>query len=64
MPTLLEQHHLGDWRDVPQEDACENEYSVRYGFRVLFSYRVAEDKLWIITERDRSVTTLLLPSEY
>jgi hypothetical protein len=49
---------------VPPEDARENEVSVRYGFRVLSSYRVAGERLWIITEANRSATTLLLPSEY
>ena len=63
LPKLLERHQSGDWGDVPPEDARENEFSVRYGFRVLSSYRVAEDKLWIITECDRSTTTLLLPSD-
>ena len=64
LPNLLERHQSGDWGDVPPEDARENEFSVRYGFRVLSSYQVAGEKLWVITERDRSATTLLLPSEY
>jgi hypothetical protein len=64
LPTLLERHQSGDWGDVPKEDARENEISVRYGFRVLSSYRVAGERLWIITEANRSATTLLLPSEY
>jgi hypothetical protein len=49
---------------VPEEDARENEVAVRYGFRVLSSCRLAGERLWVITEADRSVTTLLLPSEY
>ncbi len=64
LPALLERHQSGDWGEVPEEDARENEVSVRHGFRVLSSYRVAGERLWIITERDRSATTLLLPSEY
>ena len=64
LPTLLERHQSGDWGDVPEEDARENEFSVRHGFRVLSSYRVAGERLWVMTEADRSVTTLLLPSEY
>ena len=64
LPALLERHRSGDWGEVPEEDAQENEFSVRYGFRILSSYRVAGERLWIITERDRSATTLLLPSEY
>ncbi len=64
LPTLLERHRSGDWGNVPAEDARENEFSVRHGFRIVSSYRVAGERLWVITERDRSATTLLLPSEY
>jgi hypothetical protein len=64
LPALLERHQSGDWGDVPKEDARENEFSVRHGFRIISSYRVAGEKLWVISERDRSATTLLLPSEY
>ncbi len=64
LPALLERHRSGDWGDVPPEDARENEFSVRHGFRIVSSYRVAGERLWVITERDRSTTTLLLPSEY
>jgi len=64
LPMLLERHQLGDWGDVLPEDARENEFSVRHGFRIVSSYRVAGERLWVITERDRSATTLLLPSEY
>jgi hypothetical protein len=64
LPALLERHRSGDWGDVPPEDAQENEFSVRYGFRIVSSYRVAGERLWIITEADRSATTLLLPPEY
>ena len=47
------------------EDRKENDYSLEHGFRLLSAYRThAGDKLWIITESDRSVTTLLLPEEY
>ncbi len=64
LPKLLERHRSGDWGDVPEEDTRENEFSVRHGFRIISAYRVVGSKLWVITERDRSVTTLLLPSEY
>ena len=49
---------------MPPEDARENEFSARYGFRIVSSYWVAEERLWVITESDRSATALLLPSEY
>ena len=64
LPALLERHRSGDWGDVSPEDARKNEVSVRYGFRVISSYRVAGERLWIITEADRSATTFLLPEEY
>ena len=63
--TLLCRHQSGDWGDVPPEDWKENEVSVENGFRILSSYLVGADtRLWIITEADRSATTLLLPEEY
>lgn len=62
--TLLARHASGDWGDVPPEDACENRVSIARGFRVLSSYPVDGERIWIITEADRSSTTLLLPSEY
>jgi len=50
---------------VDQSDVAENEYSMVHGFRLLSSYQTdAGEKLWIITEADRSATTLLLPEEY
>jgi hypothetical protein len=64
LPALLERHRSGDWGYVPPEDARENEFSVRYGFRVLSSYRVGGESLWVITEADRSATTFLLPEDY
>ena len=58
-------HFRGDWGDLCQEDKTENELSLKYGFRIFSSYQVSEtEKLWIISEADRSVTTLLLPAEY
>jgi hypothetical protein len=58
-------HLRGDWGDLCEEDKTENELSLKYGFRLMSSYEVTNtEKLWIITEADRSVTTLLLPMEY
>ena len=62
---LLKRHQCGDWGDVPPEDAAENDFSVANGLRILSSYRVSPtERIWIITEADRSATTLLLPQEY
>jgi hypothetical protein len=53
------------WGELEPTDVAENEYSVVHGFRLLSSYQTdAGEKLWIITEADRSATTLLLPEEY
>ena len=63
--ALLSRHQRGDWGDVPPEDRKENDSSVKNGFRILSSYGIGEGtRIWIITEADRSVTTLLLPEEY
>jgi hypothetical protein len=62
---FLSRHLRGDWGDLCQEDKAENELSLKHGFRLMSSYPVSEtEKLWVITEADRSVTTLLLPEEY
>ncbi len=62
---FVSRHLRGDWGDLCQEDKTENELSLKYGFRLLSSYQVTETgKIRIITEADRSATTLLLPAEY
>ena len=62
---FLSRHINGDWGDVDKEDATENELSVKEGFRILSAYKTRKGvKLWVITEADRSATTILLPSEY
>ena len=63
---LLRRHVSGDWGDVPAEDAAENDLSVREGFRILSSYTLpgTDARIWLMTERDRTVTTLLVPEEY
>ena len=62
---LIARHQSGDWGEVPPEDAATNEHSLEFGLRLLSAYILSnEEKVWIITEADRSVTTILLPSEY
>jgi D-serine deaminase-like pyridoxal phosphate-dependent protein len=62
---FLLRHLKGDWGELCQEDKTENELSLKHGFRLLSSYPITDtDNLWIITEADRSMTTLLLPVEY
>ena len=63
--TYIYRHHRGDWGDVPQGDAWSNDEDLANGQRLLSQYRLSDDtRIWIITEWDRSVTTVLLPSEY
>lgn len=63
--TAISRHVRGDWGEVCAEDHAENERSLVEGFRLLSVYRGAnQTKFWIITEHDRSVTTVLLPSDY
>ncbi len=60
----LRRHAWGDWGMVPPEDAEANRWAVVNGARILSSYLIANERVWIITEADRSVTTLLFPEEY
>ena len=62
---FLRRHISCDWGEVSEDDAQENELSLREGFRLLSTYRTVKgQKIWIITEADRSATTILLPSDY
>ena len=62
---LLERHAAGDWGDLPPEDARENEYALERGLRVLSSYPLpGGERVWIITEADRSSTSIITPDEY
>ncbi len=61
----LTRHLHGDWGDIGPEDARANDAALRDGDRLLSAYQVAPElRLWIITECDRSATTLLLPEDY
>jgi len=64
--AYLHRHLAGDWGDLSESDKRQNDAAVRSGQdRILSCYQVTPDQqLWIITEEDRSVTTLLLPDEY
>lgn len=61
---LLIRHRSGDWGDVCADDARANREALKTGARILSSYHTAAGRLWIITEADRSATTILLSSEY
>jgi len=63
--SLLHRHVQGDWGKLDEHDTQANEHAVVTGLRILSSYPVGKSKnVWIITEADRSSTTILLPSEY
>jgi hypothetical protein len=63
--ALLTRHLAGDWGELDEHDRHENEVSLAHGYRLLSAYNLLNGtRLWIITEADRSATTLLLPSEY
>jgi hypothetical protein len=66
MPNqFLSRHEKGDYGDICEDDRKENQLSLKEGFRILSSYKTTQgEKLWIITEADRSSTTCLLPSDY
>ena len=62
---FLQRHINHDWGNVDSEDRIENDYSVTRGLRILSAYTLKDEtRIWVITEADRSVTTILLPSEY
>ena len=62
---FLRRHTSGDWGEISEDDTKENELSLQKGFRLLSAYRTIKgQQLWIITEADRTSTTILLPSEY
>lgn len=62
--TLLNKHVSGDWSEMDAEDIESNRAAVAHGGRIFSAYMIGDKKIWIITEADRSVTTLLLPEEY
>ena len=63
--SALRRHAEGDWGKVSPEDARANEQALRGGLRLLSSYEShSGETFWIITEADRSATTILLPADY
>ena len=60
----LARHATGDWGELCAFDRRQNEIALREGYRVFSSYEVPAGRVWVITEADRSITTILLPEEY
>ena len=61
---LIGRHVAGDWGELDAEDRAANEAALVHGTRLLSAYTVDQARVWIITEADRSATTILLPEEY
>ncbi len=61
---FLARHASGDWGELCEFDRRQNQIALREGLRVFSSYDTPAGEVWIITEADRSVTTILLPEEY
>lgn len=62
---FLDRHVTGDWGELCEDDWRANDYALQEGTRIFSAYRTTKDeKLWLITEADRSVTTILRPEEY
>ena len=63
--SFLDRHVLGDWGDLVEEDKKQNDLAVDLGERILSEYNLPDDsRLYVITEADRSATTILLADEY
>ena len=61
---LLYRHSTGDWGDLCSDDKDLNNQALVSGGRLFSSYMTTKGKVWVITEADGSVTTVLLPDEY
>ncbi len=62
--TALSRHASGDWGDLCPEDTLANDHALNDGGRLFSAYGQGEERFWIITEADRSITTVLLPDDY
>ena len=63
--SAIQRHQAGDWGDVDKHDRTANDQALVQGMRILSVYHAANGtKFWLITEADRSVTTVLLPEDY
>lgn len=61
---LLARHHSGDWGSVSEEDQASNEAALKHDHRIVSLYGEDDERLYVITEADRSSTTILTPEEY
>ena len=62
---FITRHGSGDWGELDPEDQAANREALELGLRIFSAYRASDGtKIWVITEADRSATTVLLPEEY
>lgn len=61
---MIQRHTRGDWGDIDQDDKESNDHALSIGARLLSVYIELDTKFYVITEADRSMTTILLPEEY
>ena len=65
LDSKLSQHRRCDWGDLSEEDKKQKDLALKHGGRLFSAYSCTSDvRIWIITEADRSATTILLPEEY
>ena len=60
----LARHCMGDWGEITESDKVENDFSLDKHLRLFSVYKKDKFVIWVITEADRSVTTVLFPAEY
>jgi hypothetical protein len=61
---LLRRHQSGDYGEIGKEDCKANDYDIDHDGHIVSKYKVGDADVYVITEHDRSVTTILLPDEY
>jgi len=64
LAQALGRHAAGDWGELDDDDRAENNLALKHGLRLFSAYIYGDVKIWIITEADRSSTTILLPEDY
>lgn len=62
--ALLNRHVQGDWGKMDEEDSAQNEAAIPYRDRIMSSYDVGDETVWVITDPDWQTTTILLPEDY
>lgn len=64
LTRYIRRHHCGEWGDLDAEDRQANEEALQDGTRIFSAYKIGEKKIYIVTEGDRSMTTIMLATEY